>query len=278
MGICAQSICGPADAGKSKFINTMAGSSLPIGASTNSETSEVIDDGIPLIKHGDDYIQLVDTPGFQDNRDGDEIPVFRNIIDWLAARYAGRPRTVGIIFLRPIEQPNVLKPEAQLMQMFKDLCGEDCFDRIVLVTTRWHSDSDEEEEARERQIITDVKWFGTHGSKKVQVQRLHDKYMKEDGMRIIELLAANTPVTFQAQREVVDDGLTYRRTTAGTHLESALLDKIKKSTDENEYLGKDREYAIQQIQSLQERPSFWSVLGRIIGGIATHGISEIVRD
>ncbi|CAE6451145.1 unnamed protein product [Rhizoctonia solani] len=270
-------VCGSTGVGKSKFINTLTGSKLPVGRSTYSETSEVIDD-VPLIKYGDKYIQLVDTPGFQDTRYGNEIPVFRNIIDWLAARYSGKLRTVGIIFLRPIEQTRVLRPEAQLMQMFKDLCGEDCLDRIVLVTTRWHPDSDEEEEAREKEIITDVKRFGTYGSKKVRAQRLQNRYTKEDGMGIVQLFAPRTPVTLQAQREVVDVGLTYNQTTAGAHLEIILLDIIERLTEDNRYPRKDWEYALQQVQTLQERPIFWPALGRIIGGIATFGISEIVRD
>ncbi|KAF8751206.1 50S ribosome-binding GTPase [Rhizoctonia solani] len=251
-------VCGSTGVGKSKFINTLTGSKLPVGRSTYSETSEVIDD-VPLIKYGDKYIQLVDTPGFQDTRYGNEIPVFRNIIDWLAARYSGKLRTVGIIFLRPIEQTRVLRPEAQLMQM-------------------WHPDSDEEEEAREKEIITDVKRFGTYGSKKVRAQRLQNRYTKEDGMGIVQLFAPRTPVTLQAQREVVDVGLTYNQTTAGAHLEIILLDIIERLTEDNRYPRKDWEYALQQVQTLQERPIFWPALGRIIGGIATFGISEIVRD
>lgn len=39
-----------------------------------------------MLKTGDKYIQLVDTPGFQDSRDEDEAPVFQNIADWLAGR------------------------------------------------------------------------------------------------------------------------------------------------------------------------------------------------
>jgi septin family protein len=71
---------------KRQFINTVTGSQLKVGHEIDSETVEVKEAGIPVVKMGDVYIQLVDTPGFGDSRDEDETRVFKCITEWLVAR------------------------------------------------------------------------------------------------------------------------------------------------------------------------------------------------
>ncbi|CAE6519301.1 unnamed protein product [Rhizoctonia solani] len=270
-------VCGASGAGKSKFINSVTGANLSVGHGIDSETDRVIDEGIPLIKHGANYIQLVDTPGFQDTRDGDEIPVFKNITEWLAARYAGKLRAVGLIYLRSIQEARVLRPETRLIQMFKDLCGDDCLDRVVLVTNRWQLDSDNEEEDREKAIISDTRRFGSTGAKKVQVRRLQNKYKTEDAMEIVKLFATSPPITLQIQREIVDYGVPFNETTAGSHIEADLRKRIEEMDKNNEALRKNLEYAQRQIEELKNRPTWGDLFGRIIAGVATLGVTEVVR-
>lgn len=69
-----------------QFINTVTGAKLRVGHDVDSETINVTEVGIPLVRVDDDYVQLVDTPGFDDNRDLTEQPVLQRIIEWLCDR------------------------------------------------------------------------------------------------------------------------------------------------------------------------------------------------
>lgn len=69
-----------------QFINTVTGANLPVGNDIDSMTKEVTEMGIPLVQVGDVYIQLVDSPGFDDDRDQSEQPVLQRITEWLADR------------------------------------------------------------------------------------------------------------------------------------------------------------------------------------------------
>ncbi|CCO32783.1 hypothetical protein BN14_06846 [Rhizoctonia solani AG-1 IB] len=269
-------VCGASGAGKSKFINTATGSNLVVGHGIDSETDQVIDKEIPLLKYGDNYVQLVDTPGFQDTRDGDEVPVFKNITEWLAARYAVNLRIVGFIYLRSIQEPKVLRAETRLMQMFKDLCGEDCLDRVLLVTNRWQQDSDEEEERREQDIITDIRRFGSTGNRHVQVRRLQNKYLPQEAQQIAGLFAMLDPVTLQVQREIVDNGVAFNETTAGVHIEADLRVRIEEMAGNNVDPQPNLSYARKQYESLKSKPSAFRVMaGIILTGLAVFAVSVV---
>ncbi|KAF8598861.1 hypothetical protein BDV93DRAFT_592678 [Ceratobasidium sp. AG-I] len=315
-------VCGISGVGKSRFINTVTGSKLPVGHSTFSETKEITEDGIPLIKMGDKYIQLVDTPGFQDSRDEDEAPVFQNIADWLAKRYKANFRVTGFIYLRSIQEPRVLRAETGLIKMFKKLCGEDAIDHIVLTTNRWYPPPEKEEEDREAEMISDPRRFGSTGPKRVQVQRLNGKYQHEDALPILRVFENLGPVTLQIQDEMNNARLQENGEMARKNMEliqeqlkaaegqneslkQSIQERLKAAEEQNESqkqlmqeqleASKGQNESIQARlkaaeeqneslkQSVQERAAnsgghFWDSFGRVVGGLATLGISELLRD
>lgn len=69
-----------------QFINVLTGANLPVGHGVDSETTEVEERRIPLVKISQGYIRLVDTPGFDDSRDDSETAVLTRITEWLANR------------------------------------------------------------------------------------------------------------------------------------------------------------------------------------------------
>lgn len=218
----------------------------------------------------------MDTPGFQDTRDGDEVPVFKNITEWLAARYAANLRIVGFIYLRSIQETRVLRAETRLIQMFKDLCGEDCLDRVIVVTNRWQPDSDEEEERREQDIITDVRRFGSTGNKQVQIRRLPNKYQTHHAQQIVCQLATCTPVTLQVQREIMDGGTAFNETTAGLHIATDLGARIDEMAGNNINPQPNLSYARQQFESLMSEPStFGVVAGTMLAGLTVFVASVV---
>lgn len=108
------------------------------------------------------------------------------------------------------------------MKMFKNICGEDAIDHVVLTTSRWCPPPKKEEENLETNLILHSSLFGGTGSKGVQVQRLNDKYQRSDALRVLRAFDSLGPVTLQIQYEMVDQALYYHQTTAGRELAASL--------------------------------------------------------
>lgn len=144
-------------------------------------------------------------------------------------RYRAEARITGLIYIRPIHTNKIGRSEAMLIKMFKELCGEDCLDRVILVTNRWRTDPAEKiaNETRELRIATDPRGFGSPGATEVQVRRLNNEYTREDGLGITEYFWNLPPVTLKVQKEVVDEGKPSLKTAAGISIGGNLMDEIE---------------------------------------------------
>lgn len=150
-------------------------------------------------------------------------PIRTWVYAYCPVRHRNQEPITGIIYLRSIQEPRVLRAETTLIKMFKELCGKDCLDHIILVTNRWQPPPEKEEEEREQQMVTDIRRFGSVGSgpEQVLVQRLDGRYTREDAHRILELFRHIPPTTLKVQQEIVDQELTYDQTAAGKVIEDA---------------------------------------------------------
>ncbi|KAB5589482.1 AIG1 domain-containing protein [Ceratobasidium theobromae] len=234
--------------GKSTFINKATGVNLPVGHTTESETSDVVERGIPYIQCGTAYIQLVDTPGFADSRDASETDVLRKLVTWLAARHVAGVPVAGIILIWPVSLVRVNRTEKLLINMVKDLCGRDRLDHIILVTTRWTPESPQ---TLESELVTRQDYLGA-GPLEAQVtrKRLKDGYTPEDVLKLlVESCQALEPVTLQIQREVVDQNLALGETAVGRRLGVDLWEEL---TDLGAKADKAREYASASMKHLRQ--------------------------
>ncbi|CAE6519310.1 unnamed protein product [Rhizoctonia solani] len=230
-------VFGLSGVGKTKFINTVTGSTLAVSNTIDSVTENSTSTDIPILDIGQARIQLVDMPGFGDTRDDDEVKVFRNIAEWLSVSFREGKKVSGIIYLRSIQEARVLRAETKLMQMVKDLCGDDNLNHVVLVTNRWCLDAEQEEEEREQQIVSDPTRFGTSRLKSVQVRRLKNKYTKEDAQGIVEIFENTPSITLQIQQEMQDAGRSFDKTTAASRIDVDLhvrSNELAKEIERNE--------------------------------------------
>ncbi|CAE6403881.1 unnamed protein product [Rhizoctonia solani] len=261
-------VCGLSGAGKSHFINVATGAKLKVGCDLEPGTDQVIDRGIPFTRFegSDAHIQLVDTPGFQTLFDKDDISIFTKITEWLAARYSAKRRVVGLIYLRSIQEPRVSRHEEQVIQMFKDLCGSNCLNRIVWVTNRWPLGPDQGEQTREQLLKTSEKAFGptNAGTNEVQTKRLKEGYTIDDTDEILKMFLDYSPVTLQIQREVVDNQTTFKGTTAGGKIYNALKRPGSEERNENNSTQLESEAA----QMLEEKPSYWTLVPLVLSALA----------
>jgi hypothetical protein len=144
---------------------------------------------------------LVDTPGFDDSRWTDDVIAHR-LLEWLRQSMQQGKKLSGIIYIHRIIDPRMQGTALSNMNMFRRLCGSDCFPNVLLATSFW-SEVDPTEGARREQELceTDEFWgqLVKKGSRVVRIG-LDDKA----DQRLLLRLAQNKKVIFQAQQEMLD--------------------------------------------------------------------------
>lgn len=138
-------VMGPTGVGKSTFIQTAVEEHYrtnEVGHQLGSATIEV--SALRLMFKGGDKpnIVLVDTPGFDDTY-ANEVDILETIVNWLDATGSTNSRTgkdgrvSGILYLHRITDIRFSGSVAVNFELFKKLCGEDFYKRVILTTTMW---------------------------------------------------------------------------------------------------------------------------------------------
>ena len=94
--------------------------------------------------------------------------------------------------------------------MFRKLCGESTLKNVILVTNMWTRDSQDTDEAREKELSN--RFFKPALDKGAQMARHHNT--TQSAHAIVRKIVKNHPVTLQIQRELVDERGGVVHTTA----------------------------------------------------------------
>jgi hypothetical protein len=103
--------------------------------------------------HGNYQLNLIDTPGFDDTIETD-FAILTKIATWLKDSYVVlevyKPYKLiryhsykqgaklgGVIYLHDITTPRFDGPARRNLEIFRNLCGRDALDHVVLGTTKW---------------------------------------------------------------------------------------------------------------------------------------------
>ncbi|KAL9709889.1 hypothetical protein Ac2012v2_006946 [Leucoagaricus gongylophorus] len=133
---------GPTGTGKSTFIQKATDRSWSVGHSLQSHTSEVkavrvlFSDGISLV--------LVDTPGFDDTNKSD-LDILKIIAKWFEDVYRHDLEISGILYLHRITDNRMGGTPQKNLKLFKKVCGAKFLELIILMTTMWPENEDEDE-------------------------------------------------------------------------------------------------------------------------------------
>jgi hypothetical protein len=145
-------VMGVTGAGKSTFISLLSDAEIQIGHGLQSCEFTVRDVGLPhqrtdlakgtsavgvyyFMLHGV-RVWLIDTPGFDDTNRSDA-EVLKDVAFWLAAAYTRETQLAGIIYLHRITEVRMLGSAKRNLRMFKQLCGTNNLNSVILVTTHW---------------------------------------------------------------------------------------------------------------------------------------------
>ena len=173
---------------------------------------------------------LVDTPGFDDTVKSDT-GILMDVAGWLNKAYKAHIPLTGIVYLHRINDVRVGGTGMKNLRTFKKLCGPEFLSKVVLATTFWSVVSQATGNAREEQLKTDDKFWGSMIKNGSNVFR-HDK-RQESATEIVEYLASlrstngqRTPA-LAIQEQMVDEGKTLDETGAGMEVESQLIAQKK---------------------------------------------------
>lgn len=205
--------------------------------------------GVYYFKYRGVRIFLVDTPGFDDTTRSDS-EVLKDIAFWLAAAYTKETQLAGIIYLHRISDPRMQGSALRNLRMFKQLCGTNNLNSVILATTHWRnaenvSISESVGQARTKELMETRDFWGgmvERGSKVVK----HDG-SKESALRIVsDLTRREIRVILDIQRQLIDQKRDLNDTDAAQALQSELLAERKMFEAKLSGLREDMKEAIKE--------------------------------
>lgn len=98
--------------------------------------------------------------------------------------------------------------------LFRELCGEDALQKVILATTMWDKVSEKRGYRREAELMNTQEFWGSMVDKGSAVHRHYNT--RESAKKIIDQLANHDKkFVTDLQRQLVDEGRTLDQTSAG---------------------------------------------------------------
>ena len=214
-------VMGVTGAGKSTFVKDMSrDSKIKIGCNLLPCTQKVNSVTFML---GNTRTTLIDTPGFNDTTMTDQ-EVYKTIVEWMSQTYKQGIKLKGIIYMHKITDNRMAGSALKYMNMFKELCGEDCVSNVILVTTMWDSVVHDIGVRRESELCN-IFWkiMIINGS----IAKRYHKGDTTSGREIIQHLISKNTTVFKVQHEIVDMGMNIYNTSSVKCLDSAEISELK---------------------------------------------------
>ncbi|KAG6847276.1 hypothetical protein H0H93_009109, partial [Arthromyces matolae] len=181
-------IVGPMGAGKSTFINYIAGENvMQIGHDPKPCTEDIQVVALTHPQRPRPRIVVIDTPGF-DDRNVTVSEVLGRIAAWLSRSYPKNMRLAGIVYLHDITESRRFVSVQKNLNTFRQLIGHDAAKKFVFATTNWGNASKDfgarrEAELKDRHLISML----TLGAK---LGRFTDSY--ESGWAILDCIMSSS--------------------------------------------------------------------------------------
>jgi hypothetical protein len=134
------------------------------------------------------------------------------VLEWLESSFRSGTRLNGLIYLHRIIDPKMQGSALNNIRMFRNLCGPECFQNIILATTFWDDVSAELGTKREQQLKQNDEFWGKMVKKGSKVVRLGTD--RESGMKLLMRIAKKEKITLQSQHEMVDQNKSASETAA----------------------------------------------------------------
>lgn len=194
---------------------------------------------------------MIDTPGFDDTTLTDT-DVLKRIAAYLVTTYAAHSptahladlrhsnkqgaRLAGVIYMQRISDLRVGGSARRDFRMFQELCGEDAYPNVIIVTNMWGTVTAEDGNARELELATKDIFFKPILDK--QAKMLRNDNTKQSTHRIIQHFVDKEPVVLQIQREL-GEGIDITQTAAYKQLDMEMSNLCARHRKELEALREE---------------------------------------
>jgi len=193
-------------------------------------------------------VHLIDTPGFNDNRQSDG-EVLQELAYWLAAAYERGIKLSGLVYLHCIMDNRFPGSAVRALDIFKKMCGEEAFCGVIFATTKWDL------------VAVDDLAQAVNRHEEFRQKVRHD-VVKQGGGKVVSLSVAETDVknilrhvvgnnrrlTLAFQRQLVDENRHMYETDAGrllfNHLNErfqslkSMVDAARRGMDDSVSMGR----------------------------------------
>ncbi|KAK5083204.1 hypothetical protein LTR05_007088 [Lithohypha guttulata] len=238
-------VMGCTGSGKSSFIELCTGQDAGVGHGLESCTTDVQE--YSFVYESRYLIHLVDTPGFDDTHRSDA-DVLRDIACWMGTVYMQEARLAGIIYLHPITDNRMRGSARRNLRMFKKLCGEECFPKIVLASTFWSSIDVVTGQRYERELIDTESFWGYMTQRGSSVMRHTDCKDQKSAFAILQYILSQSlekqDIPLAIQREMVDQSKSINDTAAGQSVDEELRQQRQRFEREIQIMIREKEEAL----------------------------------
>lgn len=159
-------------------------------------------------------------------------------------RYELKTKLAGVIYFHRISDVRMTGTLRRNFNMFQELCGENAFKNVVIVTTMWDAVKPEIGATREVELKTKGIFFRPVIEKGGQMAR-HDNTVSS-ARDILHRILRNNPVPLRVQEELVDEKKNIDETGAGKELDRELNEQIRKHKEEVRKLEEEAKQAIKE--------------------------------
>ncbi|EMD41344.1 hypothetical protein CERSUDRAFT_89911 [Gelatoporia subvermispora B] len=216
-------VMGPSGTGKSTFINLVSGSSLAVGNTLDSCTTEIQESQV--FELDGRRVKLIDTPGFDDS-DRSDAEIFNQIAEFLSSMYRQGTILHGVLYLHRISDVRVGGVARRNFAMFQKICGEEAMTNVAIATTRWNEVDEMTGIRREMELRTKDIFFKPAVDGGAKLLR-HDRDLAS-AQDIVRELLMKQPKPLLLQTEIVHQGKAPSDTAAGMELQRELREQMER--------------------------------------------------
>ena len=194
----------------------------------------------------DQEMLLVDTPGFEDNKTSN-LEILQKICEYIL-QVANNPACVihGAVYVHNVATSRWLAGDERTWAILKALCGDSAMGNIVVATTRWPADHEEEDYEKLEKRNLENYWEGILGTVRLC------KNDVQNSRSVIRMLLGVRPRIFQAQWEL-SHGNIPSNTSAGRIAITEGEEALSKAEREKEYALAELERVSLQVEPLPSR-------------------------
>lgn len=132
-------------------------------------------------------------------------------------------RFIGVIYMQRISDVKVSGSTRQCFKMFQELCGEETYPNILLVTGMWDTVTLEVGNSRDQELRTKDIFFKPVLEKGARMMR-HDN-TRESALEIVRNLVDKPPVTLRIQQEL-GGGVDITQTSVYKQIHEAMSELV----------------------------------------------------